>query len=192
MFIDQYYLMLVFPALLLSLAAQFWVSSAFSRWSKVQTSGRISGQDAAHLLLRNAGITDVAVEPVPGRLTDHYSPTEKKLRLSDAVYGAYSVAAVGVAAHETGHAIQHKNGYGPLWLRSVLVPAANIGSTLGPYIVIAGLIFILRQNRVLNEEELRGVKKVLTAAAMTYVASALTAVLSLLRLILLARNSRNR
>ena len=144
------------------------------------------------------------------------------------MYGAYSVAAVGVAAHETGHAIQHKNGYGPLWLRSVLVPAANIGSTLGPYIVIAGLIFsfpvliqagilafsaavlfylvtlpvefnasaravaILRQNRVLNEEELRGVKKVLTAAAMTYVASALTAVLSLLRLILLARNSRNR
>lgn len=226
MFIDQYYIILIVPALFFSMIAQISVSSAFSRWSKVKTKRGITGKDAASLLLRVNNISDVRVEPVAGKLTDHYSPTEKKLRLSQPVYGVDTIAAVGVAAHETGHAIQHKIGYSPLWLRSTLVPIANIGSSLGPYIVIAGLFFsmtplinagiilfsaavlfylitlpvefnasrraitILRQNAVLSEEELKGVKKVLTAAAMTYVASALTAVLSLFRLILLSRSRR--
>ncbi len=227
MFIDQYYIILIVPTLILSMIAQASVSSAFSRWSKVKTARGITGKDAANLLLRENNISDVTIEPVDGKLTDHYSPTDKKLRLSQPVYGEDTIAAVGVAAHETGHAIQHKIGYLPLWLRSALVPVANIGSSLGPYIVIAGLIFsmeplinvgiiifsaavmfyvitlpvefnaskraiaILRQNAVLSEEELKGVKKVLTAAAMTYVASALTAVASLFRLILISRNRRN-
>lgn len=226
MFFDQYYLIFVVPALILSLIAQASVSSTFSRWSKVTTRRNISGKEAAALLLRVNSISDVNIEPVAGKLTDHYSPTEKKLRLSEPVYNATTIAAVGVAAHETGHAIQHKVGYAPLWLRSTLVPIANLGSGIGPYMVIAGLIFsvppltnlgillfsgavlfylitlpvefnasrravaILRQNAVLSEEELGGVKKVLTAAAMTYVASALTAVASLLRLVFLSRNRR--
>ena len=178
------------------------------------------------MLMRASGITDVVIEPVAGNLTDHYSPSNKRLRLSEPVYGAASIAAVGVAAHETGHAMQHKYGYGPLVLRSTLVPAANIGSAMGPYLVIFGLIFsfypltqigiiafsvsvlfylvtlpvefnassraikALRQNRILSEEELAGAKKVLTAAAMTYVASALTALVSLFRLILISQNRR--
>ena len=186
----------------------------------------ITGREAAAALMRASGITDVAIEPVRGSLTDHYSPAEKRLRLSTPVYGAATIAAVGVAAHETGHAMQHKYGYGPLALRSTLVPVANIGSALGPYLVIFGLIFsfypltqigiiafsvsvlfylvtlpvefnassraikALRQYRILSEEELAGAKKVLTAAAMTYVASALTALVSLFRLILISQNRR--
>ncbi len=226
MFIDQYYIILILPALAISLLAQWQVSSAFSKWSRVRNAKNITGREAAAALLRANMITDVAIEPVRGRLTDHYSPMDKRLRLSTPVFGEASIAAVGVAAHETGHALQHKYGYGPLWLRSTLVPAANIGSALGPYMVIFGLflslpaltqigiiafsvavlfyivtlpvefnasaraIKALRQNRVLTEEELKGVKKVLTAAAMTYVASALTAVASLLRLILISQNRR--
>ena len=228
MFIDQYYIILILPALIISLAAQAWVSSAFSKWSKVRNAKNITGKEAAAALLRANMITDVSIEPVSGRLTDHYSPTDKRLRLSTPVFGEATIAAVGVAAHETGHAIQHKNGYGPLWLRSTLVPAANIGSSLGPYMVIFGLFFsfpaltqigiiafsaavlfylvtlpvefnasaraikALRQNRILTEEELKGAKKVLTAAAMTYVASALTALASLFRLILISQRRRRR
>jgi Zn-dependent membrane protease YugP len=170
----------------------------------------------------------VVVEPVGGSLTDHYDPGAKKLRLSEPVFGQPSIAAVGVAAHETGHAIQHAKGYGPLVLRSTLVPAANIGSSFGPWIAIAGIFFsypilinigivlfgaavifyvitlpvefnasaralaILRSGNMLTQEELKGVKKVLTAAALTYVASALTAIMSFLRLILLSQGRRRR
>ena len=147
MFIDQYYIILIVPTLILSMIAQASVSSAFSRWSKVKTARGITGKDAANLLLRENNISDVTIEPVDGKLTDHYSPTDKKLRLSQPVYGEDTIAAVGVAAHETGHAIQHKIGYLPLWLRSALVPVANIGSSLGPYIVIAGLIFSMEPRR---------------------------------------------
>jgi Zn-dependent membrane protease YugP len=214
------------PTIILSLIAQIMVKSTFAKYSKVPCSKRITGQDSAALLLRANNIGDVRIEAVGGSLTDHYDPSSKVVRLSQPVYGENSIAAVGVAAHETGHAIQHARKYGPLVLRSTLVPVANIGSMLGPYIAMAGLflsmplllnigiilfggavlfyvitlpvefdasaraIAILKANNVLTKDELNGVKKVLTAAAMTYVASALTALMSLLRLILLSRNRR--
>jgi Zn-dependent membrane protease YugP len=226
MYVDGYYLILVVPTIILSLWAQFKVKSTFSRYSQVQCSRGLTGAAAAKILMDANNITNVAIEPVGGSLTDHYDPGHHVLRLSQPVYGAASVAAVGVAAHETGHAIQHARGYGPLWLRSALVPIANIGSTMGPWIAIAGLMLsfqplltigiilfagavafylitlpvefnasaralaILKQNQVLSPEELKGVRKVLSAAAMTYVASALTALMSLLRLILLSRRRR--
>jgi len=226
MFFDYYYLILVVPTIILSMIAQIMVKSTFAKYSKVPCSKRITGQDSAALLLRVNNIHDVKIEAVGGSLTDHYDPSSKVLRLSQPVYGQISIAAVGVAAHETGHAIQHARGYGPLFLRSTLVPVANIGSMLGPYIAMAGIflampmllnigiilfggavlfyvitlpvefnasaraIAILRSNNVLTKDELNGVKKVLTAAAMTYVASALTAMMSLLRLILLSRSRR--
>jgi Zn-dependent membrane protease YugP len=231
---DSYYLLLVVPTIILSFFAQIMVKSTFSKYSKVPCSQKITGVAAADLLLRSNNITDVKVEPVKGSLTDHYSPMDKKLRLSEPVYGQASIAAVGVAAHEAGHAIQHAVRWGPLAMRSTLVPVANIGSSIGPWLAIAGLaispssagssigtllinigillfsgavlfyvitlpvefnasnraIAVLRANKVLNENELKGVKKVLTAAALTYVASALTAIASLLRLILLSRRRR--
>ena len=225
MFFDEYYLILVVPTMVLSMLAQLMVKSTFSKYSKVACSRKITGQDSAALLLRENNINDVKIEPVSGSLTDHYSPSDKKLRLSEPVFAASTIAAVGVAAHETGHAIQHAVKWGPLVLRSTLVPVANIGSAVGPWIAMAGLLIfpplytigillfsgavlfyvvtlpvefnasnraiaILRANNVLNEEELRGVRKVLNAAAMTYVASALTAIMSLLRLILLSRRRR--
>jgi Zn-dependent membrane protease YugP len=226
MYFDYYYLILVVPTMILSLGAQIMVKSTFSKYSKVTCSKKITGQDAAALLMQANNIRDVKIEAVGGSLTDHYDPSSKKLRLSGPVYDKNSIAAVGVAAHETGHAIQHATKYGPLVLRSTLVPVANIGSMFGPYIAMAGLFFsiqplltigiflfggavlfyvitlpvefnasaraiaILKNNNVLTADELKGVKKVLSAAAMTYVASALTALMSLLRLILLSRNRR--
>ncbi|MCR5754162.1 MAG: zinc metallopeptidase, partial [Acetatifactor sp.] len=175
----------------------------------------------------SAGITDVRVERVSGNLTDHYSPREKVLRLSDSVYSSTSVAAVGVAAHECGHAIQHQHGYAPLKLRSLSVPLANIGSTLSWPIIVLGLIFswysvvdlgillfvvvvffqfitlpveinasrralgVLEKDGILGSQELGGARKVLIAAAFTYVAALLNAILQLLRLVLI-RNSRRR
>jgi Zn-dependent membrane protease YugP len=223
---DYYYLVLVVPALLLSLFAQFMVKSTFSKYSRIRCSKNITGTGAAAILLKANGITDVKIEGVSGSLTDHYDPGSKTLRLSQPVFGQPSIAAVGVAAHETGHAIQHAASYGPLALRSMMVPAANIGSSFGPILAAAGFflsfpllikigiflfcgavlfylitlpvefnasaraIAILRSNNVLTPAELSGVKKVLTAAAMTYVASALTAIASLLRLVLLSRRRR--
>jgi len=230
---DFYYLVLVVPTVILSMIAQIMVKSTFAKYSKVPCSKKITGQDSAALLLRANNINDVKIEAVGGSLTDHYDPSSKVVRLSQPVYGQNSIAAVGVAAHETGHAIQHARRYGPLGLRSTLVPIANIGSKFGPWLAMAGLIFssnlppeiaqllfnigiflfggavlfyvitlpvefnasaraiaILRSNNVLTKDELNGVKKVLTAAAMTYVASALTAMMSLLRLILLSRSRR--
>ena len=226
MYFDYYYLVLVVPTLILSMIAQIMVKSTFSKYSHIQCSRNITGHDAAQILMSDNSISDVAIEPVQGSLTDHYDPRSKKLRLSEPVYGQPSIAAVGVAAHETGHAIQHALGYGPLVLRSTLVPVANIGSRFGPIMAIGGLVLsmpmlinigiilfgaavlfyvitlpvefnasaralaILRDGNVLSQEELNGVKKVLTAAALTYVASALTAIMSLLRLVLLSRNRR--
>jgi len=223
--VDPYYLILVVPTLILSMIAQVKVKSTFAKYSKVKCSRGITGVQAAAILLKSNNINDVKIEPVGGSLSDHYSPSDKKLRLSEPVYNVPSIAAVGVAAHETGHAIQHAVHWGPLALRSTLVPAANFGSTLGPWLAIAGLaifpplfligiilytaavlfyivtlpvefnasaraIAILRSNNVLSESELKGVKKVLTAAALTYVASALTAIMSLLRLVLMANRRR--
>ncbi|GHU71385.1 zinc metallopeptidase [Spirochaetia bacterium] len=226
MYFDYYYLVLVVPTLLLSLWAQFLVKSTFAKYSKIRCSRNLTGTDAAALLLRTNGISDVRIESVGGSLTDHYDPGSKVLRLSQPVYARPSIAAVGVAAHETGHAIQHAVHYAPLALRSTLVPIANIGSSFGPILAIAGIFFslplllnlgiilfggavlfyvitlpvefnasaraiaILKSNNLLTQDELAGVKKVLTAAALTYVASALTAIMSLLRLVLISRGRK--
>ncbi|MDR2509083.1 MAG: zinc metallopeptidase [Spirochaetaceae bacterium] len=226
MYFDYYYLILVVPTLLLSLWAQILVKSTFAKYSKIPCSRRVTGRDAAALLMKIHNIRDVRIEAADGSLTDHYDPAAKALRLSRPVYGSTSIAAVGVAAHESGHAIQHACGWGPLALRGALVPIANIGSSFGPWLAIAGIFFsfplllnigiflfgaavlfyiitlpvefnasaravaILRDNNVLSGEELTGVKKVLTAAALTYVASALTALMSLIRLLLLSRGRR--
>ena len=227
MYIDPYYLILVVPTLVLALWAQSAVQSTFSRFSKKMNARGMTGAQAAQILLRANNITDVRIERVSGHLTDHYDPSSKVLRLSDSVYGQSSIAAVGVAAHETGHAIQHAVGYGPLVLRGTLVPVAQIGSGAGPALAIAGLIFgipllinigmllfagavlfylvtlpvefnaskravaILAKTNTLSPTEIDGVKKVLTAAAMTYLASALTAIANLVRLILISRRNRD-
>ena len=226
MYFDYYYLVLVVPTLLLSIYAQFKVKATFSKYSQIQTMRKISGKEAASLLLRTNSILGVRIQKTAGNLSDHYDPSNKVLKLSEPVYDQTSIAAVGVAAHETGHAIQDKEKYGPLVLRSTLVPVANIGSAAGPYLALAGIIFkmnfllnigiilfacavlfylvtlpveidasrralkILEHNAVLSQEELKGAKKVLTAAALTYVASALTAVANLVRLILISRDRK--
>lgn len=227
MYFDSYYVIFVVPALLLSLIAQVAVKSTFAKYSKKMSERQITGTQAAGFLLRANGITDVELGRISGDLTDHYDPTKKVLRLSDSVYNSTSIAAIGVAAHETGHAIQHATKYGPLALRSFLVPVANIGSQAGPWLAILGIVMslpllaeigillfagsvlfylvtlpvefnasnralkILAKNNVLSKEELKGVKKVLSAAAMTYVASALVAIGNLLRLVFIARNRRD-
>lgn len=227
MYIDIYYIILIVPTLLLSIWAQIKVKSTFASYSQKINSRGITGAQAAAYLLRVNNINDVRIDRVSGSLTDHYDPSSKVLRLSESVYGKTSIAAVGVAAHETGHAIQHAVGYGPLALRSTLVPVANIGSSAGPVLALLGIIFswnfllnlgillfgcavlfylvtlpvefnassravaILGKTGVMSPQELSGVKKVLNAAALTYVASALTAVANLLRLILISRDRRN-
>jgi len=225
--IDVYYLVLVLPVLILSLYAQFKVKSTFNKYSRVGNSKGMTGADVARTILDRSGLYDVRVEAYPGYLTDHYDPRTKVVRLSRSVYGSTSVSAIGVAAHETGHAIQHKEGYGPLALRSSLVPVANIGSSIGPTMAIIGLllgmpIFIklgiilfgaavlfylvtlpvefnassrairtLEDTGILNYNEIDHAKKVLKAAAMTYVASAAVAIANFLRLVLITNNRRD-
>ena len=224
---DYYgYLIFVIPALIISLAAQIGVKSAFSRWSRV--SCNMTGADAAMAVLKFHGVTGVAVERVAGELTDHYDPRSNVIRLSDSVYSSCSVAAVGVAAHEAGHAVQYATGYTPIKLRAAIIPVCNISSQLSMPLVLLGIIFsnaflinfgiilfcavllfqlitlpvefnasrravaTVRDGRLLSDpSQLKGVKSVLTAAALTYVAAVITALLQLLRLISLAnRNNR--
>ena len=224
MYFDYYYLILVVPALIISSLAQIFVKSSFAKYSKKMSQRNITGTQAAAYLLKVNGITDVKLGRIKGNLTDHFSPSEKVLRLSDSTFDSTSIAAIGVAAHETGHAIQHAKKYFPLTFRNMLVPVANIGSSAGPWLAILGIamsfpiltdigillfagsvafyvitlpvefnasnraIKILKQNNILSAEELKGVKKVLSAAAMTYVGSALVAMANLLRLILVSKN----
>jgi Zn-dependent membrane protease YugP len=227
-YMDQYYLILVVPALIISMIAQMQVKSTFHKYSRIGNSKHMTGAEVARYLLQTNEINDVQVTQVAGQLTDHYDPRKKVLRLSESTYSSTSVAAIGVAAHETGHAIQHDVKYAPLVLRSTLVPVAGVGSSAGPYIAILGLfmgwpviiniglilflaailfylitlpvefnaskraIAVLDSTGILMQDELRSAKKVLNAAAMTYVASALVAVASFLRLLLLANSRRNR
>lgn len=218
-------MILVIPGLLLGLYAQFKVKSTFDRYSRVRTKSGLTAEAAARMLLSRGGSTNVTISRVNGSLTDHYDPSSKTLRLSDTVYGSDSVAAVGVAAHECGHALQEHDGYGLLKLRTALVPVVNIGSSLYLPIFMAGLLFsweplqmvgilcfgltllfslvtlpveINASKRalgmlegVLDAEELQGAKAVLSAAALTYLASVISSALQLLRLILISR-SRNR
>jgi len=129
----------LFIGIILTMLASFYLKSTYRKYSQVSNSRGMTGADCAMAILRNAGINDVSVQFIPGSLTDHYSPTEKVLRLSESVYGSTSVAALGVAAHECGHAIQHKEGYAPLKLRSISVPVANIGSMLSWPLILIGL-----------------------------------------------------
>ena len=220
---------LVLIGVVLSLLASGKVKSTFARFSKVRNSRGITGAEAAEQVLHRAGIYDVRIERVAGNLTDHYDPRSKVLRLSDTVYGSTSVAAVGVATHECGHAIQHAKGYAPLKLRSTLVPIANFGSQIAWPLILIGLLFnsqssalfinlgiiafsgavlfqlitlpvefnasnrairMIADSGMMYGEEIVSAKKVLNAAALTYVASAAGAILQLLRLIILTGGRR--
>lgn len=221
LFDSSYILVLI--GLLISLWASWNVKRTFKKYSQYGNSRHIRAEQAAQMILTGAGIRDVRIERVRGDLTDHYSPKEKVLRLSDSVYGSESAAAIGVAAHECGHAIQHNKGYAPLSIRSAVIPAASIGSKLSYPIILLGLIFgwvgllnigtalfalvvllqlvtlpvefdassramkILDDNGILYSQELNAARKVLFAAALTYVAALLTSVLQLIRLLLLRR-----
>lgn len=217
---------LVIIGTIISLLASMHVKSAFARYDRIGARSGITAQEAARRILNEAGIFDVSIETVPGSLSDHYSPKEKVLRLSGSVYGHTSIAAISVAAHECGHAIQHNENYSMLSLRSLSVPAANFGSYLSWPLILLGLwlgymnlvtigivlflfvvIFqvitlpvefnasaralrILESSRMLDDSEMRGAKKVLSAAALTYVAAVVSALLQLLRLVLLANKRR--
>ena len=220
-FFDPTYI-LVLIGVVITLMASAKVKSTFAKYSKIRTRNGVTGAQAAERILNNSGIYDVQIECVSGNLTDHYDPKNKVLRLSDSVYGKDSLAAVGVAAHECGHAIQHQNFYAPLAIRSALVPVANIGSMAAWPIIILGIILSynaflinigivlfsaavlfqlvtlpvefnassraiarLSETGILYGDELSGSKKVLDAAALTYVAAAAATILQLLRLILL-------
>lgn len=216
---DPVYFLFIGPALLLSLWASWRTKSAFNKYQRVRTMRGLTGAQAAQILLDRAGIQDVKIVPTHGTLTDHYNPVTKTLALSEPVYGSSSVAAVGVACHEAGHAIQHARAYKPLWLRSALVPTANIGSSIG-YIVMAIGLFIspkmvlfgallfsavllfqiitlpveydasARAKRlafehgIVLEQERAGMSKVLNAAALTYVAAAVSTLMTLLYFLL--------
>ena len=213
---DPMYLLFVGPAILLSMWASWKTRSAFNKYSKVRAMAGLTGAQAAQRLLDRAGIGDVEVVATRGYLSDHYNPLTKKLALSEAVYSQPSIAAVGVACHEAGHAIQHAMGYKPLWLRSTLVPTANIGSKLGIWVMIAGLFFAAQglillgailftavlafqlvtlpveydasarakrlavEYGVIVEQERVGMNRVLDAAALTYVAAAISTFMTLL------------
>ena len=216
-FLNPTYLMYMLPAIILMMAVQFYVNSAYKKWSRVPARSRMTGAQAAERLIQRGGLHQVSVEGVAGNLTDHYDPRSKILRLSQGVFQGNSVASLAIAAHELGHAMQDQDGYFPLRLRAALVPAVNIGSYLGWILIIigmllrmtelawlgvivfsAGAIFALatipvelnasaRAKRLLvesglivGEDEQRGVNNVLNAAALTYVAALITAVLQLL------------
>lgn len=229
-YFDYSYFLFMLPALILSLYAQIKVNSTFAKYSKIKNSNGLTGSEAAYKVLTQNGVTNVAVEHISGNLSDHFDPQTNIIRLSDSVYSSNSVAAVGVAAHEAGHAVQYVNNYAPMKFRRVLVPITNIGSTLSIPLIFIGLLlpiqydFIvnigialfsfavlfqlvtlpvefdasrraiatLEQSGTLYDEELIGAKKVLSAAAMTYLAATFSAVMSLFRLILIAGNRRGR
>ena len=226
-YFDPTYLLVIIGAVL-SLLASAKVKSTFSKYSKVHSLSGMTGAQAAEKILHFSGIFDVRIERIEGDLTDHYDPKSKVLRLSYSVYDNTSVAAVGVAAHECGHAVQDNKGYAPLRIRAALVPAANIGATVSWPLILIGILLggsktlitlgiilfslavlfqlvtlpvelnasgravtILAETGILQGEEVDQTKKVLFAAALTYVASAASMILQLLRLIILAGNRRN-
>ena len=190
-------ILLLVIGMLLSLAASAKLRSTFAVYKKVRSHSGITGAEAAQRILRAAGITDVQVVPIRGSLTDHYDPRTKTVSLSEDIYGRNSLAAVGVAAHECGHAIQDAINYAPLNIRSAIVPAANIGSQLSwPLFQLVTLpveinassraLKMLESTGILGADEKKGARKVLTAAALTYVAALAASILQLLRLIILA------
>lgn len=223
---NYYYFILVLPMVLFSFIASAKVNSAFNKYSQISSLRGLTGAQAANEVLRYYGINNVAVEQVAGKLTDHYDPKANVIRLSDKVYNSTSVAAIGVACHEAGHAAQYAEGYFPVKLRSVIYPACSIGSKVGFPLAILGLVFsfdflvtlgiaffglavffqivtlpvefnasrravsVIDGMGILGADELKGVKKVLTAAALTYVASLAVSLANLLRLVLLTNRRR--
>lgn len=235
--IDKYYILLVLPTVILALYAQAKVNSTFNRYRQERSYRGMTGQEVAMQMLRNAGIYDVPVQMVAGHLTDHYDPKNRVLRLSESVFNSSSIAAIGVAAHEAGHAIQHQEGYAPLHLRNAIIPLTRIGSNLsmplifigialgglssaasainmGWYIIVAGIALFgvavlfqvitlpvefnaskralatLGSTQILMEDEAKKARKVLSAAALTYVAAMAQALANLLRLILIVGGRR--
>lgn len=232
-YFDYTYMVFMIPCIIITLICQIRVKTAFSKYGQIPNSRSMTGAQAAEYVLRQNGVTGVRIEHVAGNLNDHYDPRTNVIRLSDAVYGVASVAAVGVAAHEAGHAVQTALNYFPNKLRSAILPVARLGSafswiliaigflfsyrttnSLGLYILYGGIILFsasvlftlvtlpvefdasrralkcIRETNLLREDEYKGVKSVLSAAAMTYVASALTAIMQLLRLLFLAQRRR--
>lgn len=222
--------LLVLIGVVICMAASGRVNSVFSRYSRVRSHSGMTGKEAAERILRRNGIYDVQVIHIPGNLTDHYNPGKKTLGLSDTVYNSSSVAAIGVAAHECGHAVQHAAGYAPLSIRGALVPVANFGSALSWPLILIGLLMnsqmsgllinlgillfsaavlfqfvtlpvefnassravrVLESSGMLYPEEVGDVKKVLRAAALTYVAGAASMILQFLRLIIIGGRRRN-
>lgn len=223
MFFGGYFYILI-PSIIISLWAQMKVKSTFEKYSKVRSTSGYTGEQVARMLLDLSGLQNIPIEVVNGKLSDHYDPIKKVMRLSKDVYFGTSVASIGVAAHETGHAIQHKESYSPLRLRNSMFPVVNISSGLSWVLVILGIfigfspfinlgiilftivvlfqlitlpvefnasnraITILENRSILTGNELDGARAVLSAAAMTYVAAVISAVLQLLRLILISRD----
>lgn len=217
---------LIIPAIVIALWAQARVSMAYRKYAAIETRSRMTGAQAAYQIMRAANVTGVDIEVVPGEMTDHYDPVKKVLRLSHAVYSGSSIASVGIAAHEVGHAIQDASAYAPMKIRHLMYPISSIGSTLAFPLIFIGLIFNFAYSQLLvslgiwlftaavaftiitlpvefnassraikalaaggylTQDELYGVRKILGAAAMTYVAAAAAAVLQLLRLLIIAR-----
>ncbi len=226
-YFDWTYILILIAAVI-SIIAQIRVNTTFKKYSHVASASGITGAQAADRILKSQGIYDVTIRQVAGNLTDHYDPRNKTLNLSNSVYNVNSVAAVGVAAHECGHAIQHAKGYAPLGLRSALVTVANLGSKLSWLFILAGMLFsfnhtlivtgiimfslavlfqlvtlpvefnassralqLLESNGILYQNEVSMTRKVLSAAALTYVAAAASAILQLIRLILLFGGNRS-
>lgn len=224
------YWILLIPVLLLSVYAQFKVSSSFSRYSQVRNRRGVTGAQAAYEVLRAHGVHDVGIRPCRGNLTDHYDPRDNTIYLSESVYNAATVAAVGVAAHEAGHAVQYAIGYGPVRIRTAIIPVTQFGSKFAFVALMAGLVLYSQPmfalgivlfgattvfqlvtlpvefdasaralgtidgTYLLDEEERKGARKVLTAAALTYVAALLMSLVQLLRYLLIfaGRDDRGR
>ncbi len=225
-YIDPTYLILI-PAILISAWAQFKVSSTFNKYSTVRSINGYTGAQVARILLNDAGLQEVEIQQVPGRLSDHYDPRAKVLRLSSDVYGSTSVASIGVAAHEVGHAIQDKESYSALVFRNAIVPVLNFSSSLSWILFFIGILLsystlvtigiilfsvvvlfqlvtlpvefnassralkLLEARGILYDKEVDGARKVLSAAALTYVAATLMAVLQLVRLIAISNRNSN-
>lgn len=226
-YFDYYYLILVVPALMLAIWAQVQVKTTYRKYSRVPNSRGMTGAYAAQAVLNFYGITDVRIERVSGNLTDHYDPRSKVIRLSDGVYNSSTVAAVGIACHEAGHAAQHAENYAPIKIRNAIIPVCNIGSMIGIPLALIGWIFsfsiliyvglglyaavfifqvatlpvefnasrraikVIDETQLLRDDEIGGAKKVLAAAAMTYVASMMVSLANLLRLLLRFSNRRD-
>ena len=230
---DWTYLVIVLPCLILSMLASSSVNSTFNKYAKVNSIRRLTGAEAAQRVLSANGVRGVRIERVSGNLTDHYDPKTNVIRLSDSVYGSTSVAAIGVAAHEAGHAVQYAQNYGPIKVRAAIIPITNLGSKLAMPLILAGILFsafgmfsdtlvytgiacfgfslvfqlvtlpvefnasrramqAITQTNLLTEEEQRGARKTLKAAALTYVAATAVALAQLIRLIALYGNRRRR